>query len=109
MLMLSISRSEMEESHPPLPFLKEGTGSSFSSTLSSIFLIFDGDSVFFGDGGVLFLSIFSCSADRNSICLLALSNSSVSCLTCFLSYWVAFMRGSSLTTGLLVMKEALVA
>lgn len=85
MFMLSISRSEMEESHPPLPFLKEGTGSSFSSTLSSIFLILEGDSAFLGEGGVLLFSIFSWRADRNSICLLALSNSSESCLTCLLS------------------------
>jgi len=59
MFMLYIRRYDMEESHPPLPFLKEGTGNSLSSIFYSILLILDGDSDFLGDCGALLMGILS--------------------------------------------------
>jgi len=59
MLMLYIRRYDMEESHPPLPFLKEGTGNSLSSIFYYIFLILDGESDFLGDCGALLMVILS--------------------------------------------------
>lgn len=109
MFMLQISLSDIVESQLLLLFLKEGIGKSDYQSFYYGFFYLRGDWVFFQVFNYPFCYNLSFRVERNYICLFALSSYQLSCLTCFLSSWIAFNLGSSFTTGQFVIKEALVA